>query len=334
MTDPIDRQVLRDCFGTFPVGVTVVTTVDGSGTRWGMTASSFNAISMSPPVVSISLMDGTPSHEAFTTSGEFAISILNAGQVELARKFATRAPDKFEDVRLDDNGYASPVLADAAAWLICKPVDVLPVGDHTLLLGEVIACEARELPALAYQQGRFYALNEQVDGAPLRPRRRGTVAFIIEDESRIALMRDSRYGAWNLPGGSLREGDTIDESLRRTARDIVGADIQPDFLYSVADLNDQLACNIYRGRIEHSPTDALGITWFGETDLPWEELASETLTVILRRYFRERVADQFGVFVGIRGGRIATIDTEADWVPVDDASGTKETRSTDALHQN
>jgi flavin reductase (DIM6/NTAB) family NADH-FMN oxidoreductase RutF/ADP-ribose pyrophosphatase YjhB (NUDIX family) len=309
----LDRQLLRNCYGSFPVGVTVVTTRDADGVLWGMTASSFNSISMDPPLVSISIIEQTPSHHAFTHSREFGISILGVEQADLARKFATPADDKFSGVGFENTGYGAPILANASAWLVCNPVQRLAVGDHTLLIGEVVACKANDVPALAYHRGGFFSLAEKSEAAKLPRRSHGAVGFIVEYDSKIALVRDNRTGRWSLPAGPPQAAPTIDESLRRTAKQLIGTEVEPDFLYSIADLHEHLACNIYRGRLLQAPTDTDRVRWFTEQEIPWSDLGSTVMTNVIRRYLEERVADQFGVFVSVGHGRIATIRSESDW---------------------
>ncbi len=310
----IDRQLLRNVYGSFPVGVTVVTTRDPDGRLWGMTASSFNSISMDPPLVSISIIARTPSHGAFTRNDEFAISVLGADQADMARKFATPAEDKLSGVDFEQTQFRSPVLAGASAWLVCTPERVLEIGDHSLLVGRVVACRSSEVSSLAYHRGGFFGLVEQ-DAAPVEvlPSSHAMVGFIVEYDSRIALVRAADGNGWSLPAAPLGGGRTTDEALRSTGQQLIGTPVEPDFLYSIVDLHEHLACSIYRGRLLHVPSDVDGVRWFAADDIPWDDLHPDVLGTVVRRYLKERVADHFGVFVNVGQGRLATIHTETDW---------------------
>jgi flavin reductase (DIM6/NTAB) family NADH-FMN oxidoreductase RutF len=304
----IDRQLLRSVYGSFPVGVTVVTTRGSGGRPWGMTASSFNSISVDPPLVSISIITSTPSHGAFVRGAEFAISVLSAGQADLARKFAMPAEDKFSGVPLEQTPFSSPVLADSAAWLVCEPHQVLEMGDHSLLVGRVLGCRSAGVPPLAYHGGGFYHLTEPDE---VLPPSHGTVGFIVEYESRIALARTDH--GWSLPTGPLAGGETTTEALRVTAQQLIGTSVEPDFLYSIVDLHEHLACIIYRGRLTQAPAQADGVHWFAADEIPWDSLNPSVLRAVMNRYLKERIADQFGVFVNVGEGRFATLRSETDW---------------------
>lgn len=308
----LDRQLLRTVYGTFPVGVTVVTTLDGDGVLWGMTASSFCSISMDPPLVSVAVIGSTPSHDAFTGCDEFAISILNDQQGELARKFATPALNKFEGVDLTPAPYQSPILADASAWLACRREAVLRLGDHSLLVGRVLDCAVQDFAPLTYQRGTFFSLLDHPNRAAetIQLREHGTVAFIVEYESQIALAR-AENGDWTLPLGQLEAGPTIEKSLQHTARTVLGVDVTVDFLYSMVNLSENVTCSIYRARVRQTSARPSRVTWFADGDIPWDGFTNTALVAAARRYLKERVSDQFGVFVGLGGDRLATIRIEA-----------------------
>src|SRR4029453_6985800 len=97
MSTSPSAQALRPALGRFTTGVTIVTCVDGAGTRIGLTANSFSALSLEPPLVLWSLRRSSLSLQAFAGASYFAINVLAEGQVELSRRFASSAPDKFAE---------------------------------------------------------------------------------------------------------------------------------------------------------------------------------------------------------------------------------------------
>jgi flavin reductase (DIM6/NTAB) family NADH-FMN oxidoreductase RutF len=86
----IDGKELRRVLGAFVTGVTVVTTTDAEGRRWGLTANSFSSVSLDPPLVLWSQSIRAPSHAAFAAAGRFAVNILAEDQIELSNRFARR----------------------------------------------------------------------------------------------------------------------------------------------------------------------------------------------------------------------------------------------------
>lgn len=313
----VDRQRLRAAYTSFATGVTVITTKGRDGRAAGMTASSFYSISLDPPLVSISLTRNTPSFDSFVGAEEFAISILSVEQSGLARQFATPAEDKFEGVALERTQFSSPVLSGCSAWLVCRPERVIDVGDHSLLVGEVIATRVHDRPPLIYHRGTFFGVADQVSEESDLLRHRGAmVGFIVECDDKVALVPDPYApSGLTLPMARLAGGRTNAEALAVTARRLLGERVEPDFLYSLIDINDHLTCMVYRARLREAPRGGRLVQWFAADDIPWDEITSSAVAYLLRRYVTERVVDQFGVYVNVGGGRVATITAEREWVP-------------------
>ncbi len=161
MNDPADALALRAALGRFATGVTIVTCLDDAG-RWiGLTANSFNALSLAPPLVLWSLRETSPSLPAFQRASRFAVNVLAEAQVDLSRRFAARVADKFGDGgawALGEHG--APVLAGCAAVFECETVSQQVAGDHTLFIGRVLAYTESTLPPLVFQGGHYHLLGE------------------------------------------------------------------------------------------------------------------------------------------------------------------------------
>jgi 3-hydroxy-9,10-secoandrosta-1,3,5(10)-triene-9,17-dione monooxygenase reductase component len=156
----IDSQHLRRALGRFSTGVTIVTCIDPQGLRVGLTANSFNSLSLDPPLVLWSLRAASPSLPVFSAVGRFAINVLSEAQVDLSRRFAARGDDKFADGAWSLGEHGSPVLAGCAAVFECETHAQHAVGDHTLFIGRVLACSESPLPPLVYQGGHYHLLGE------------------------------------------------------------------------------------------------------------------------------------------------------------------------------
>src|SRR3546814_20408029 len=93
MTGNFDAKQFRQALGSFTTGVTIVTTVDADGRDVGMTANSFNSVSLNPPMVLWSIARSSTSFDASMNAGHFAVNIIASGQDELANPFARPVVD-------------------------------------------------------------------------------------------------------------------------------------------------------------------------------------------------------------------------------------------------
>lgn len=142
----MDGDTFKSAMAQWASGVTVVTSVTDAG--WvGITASSLTSVSLNPPRVLICVAKRLYTHQVILASGVFAVSILNAEQVEWGMRFAGMMPeltDRFAgiDVRLAETG--SPILPDVLAWLDCRVAHAYDGGDHTIFVGDVLAAGAAD----------------------------------------------------------------------------------------------------------------------------------------------------------------------------------------------
>lgn len=152
---------LRRALGRFTTGVTIVSCVDDGGRFVGLTANSFNSLSLEPPLVLWSLRRESTSLAAFEAAPRFAVNVLAEGQVDLSRRFA--APGETE--RFAEGAWALsergvPVLAGCAAVFECETVSRQAAGDHRLFIGRVLACSESTLPPLLFRAGHYHLLGE------------------------------------------------------------------------------------------------------------------------------------------------------------------------------
>ena len=148
----------RSALGMFATGVTIVTARTAEGTLIGLTASSFNSVSMSPPLVLWSLARTAGSMAAFSTGSHYAINILSASQQDLARQFATPGVDRFAGVEVTLGAQGAPVLGGAVATFECFNRSQYEEGDHVIFVGEVERCAFQQgASPLLYHGGKFYA---------------------------------------------------------------------------------------------------------------------------------------------------------------------------------
>ena len=148
-----DQKSFRSALGRFATGVAIITARGVDGRPVGVTANSFNSVSLDPPLVLWSLARTSSSLKAYEGAEEFAVHILGINQEHLSNRFATKGIDKFEGM---DVGHAGvPLLDSCAARFRCRKVQRHDVGDHVLYIGEVIDFETCDGAPLLYVQGRY-----------------------------------------------------------------------------------------------------------------------------------------------------------------------------------
>ena len=147
----------RASLAMFATGVTIVTARTPAGVLVGLTANSFNSVSLNPPLVLWSLSQAASSMAALSTGSHYAINILSADQKELAERFASRREDRWTDVAFTEGAGGAPLLDGAAATFECFNRSRYEEGDHVIFVGEVERCSHRAGAApLLYHGGRFY----------------------------------------------------------------------------------------------------------------------------------------------------------------------------------
>lgn len=165
----------RASLGMFATGVTIVTARTGDGELVGLTANSFNSVSLEPPLVLWSLARAAGSLPVFSAGSHYAINILAADQKALAERFARRGGDRWSGVAYTEGAGGAPLLAGAAASFECFNRSRYEEGDHVIFVGEVERCSHRsEASPLLFHGGKFYTEHplqaDQSAPAPADPR--------------------------------------------------------------------------------------------------------------------------------------------------------------------
>ncbi|MBC3880816.1 flavin reductase family protein [Undibacterium sp. LX40W] len=150
-----DSRHFRTALGQFATGVTVVTTRLADGSFLGLTASSFNSVSLDPPLVLWSLGKRAQSLPVFSANSHYVINVLTAEQQVLAEQFASRSENRFEGVEFTLSRTGLPILKGASAWFECFNRSQYPEGDHVIFVGEVEQCAHGNAAPLIFHNGSF-----------------------------------------------------------------------------------------------------------------------------------------------------------------------------------
>ena len=151
----IDTKELRNCFGKFATGITVITGLAPDGTKLGLTVNSFSSLSLDPPMILWSLDKKSNNLDALSAASHFAVNVLASDQMELSNKFASPSDEKFVGVETAENDFNLPLLAGAVAHLVCKNIDQHDGGDHVIFIGEVEDFTISNKQPLLYANGQY-----------------------------------------------------------------------------------------------------------------------------------------------------------------------------------
>lgn len=157
----IDPRDLRNVFGAFATGVTIITTKDATGKPFGLTANSYTSLSLDPPLVLVCVDKKVDCYACFEQSKVFVVNILSEGQDPLSTRFATKGIEKFEGVAVTLGSLGVPLLDGALGYLECKVTNGYEGGDHTIYVGEVQTASASEKRPLLFFKGKYNRLPEQ-----------------------------------------------------------------------------------------------------------------------------------------------------------------------------
>lgn len=148
----MDARTLRDVFGCFATGVTVVTCAKPEdGTAHGATVTAFTPISLNPPLCQVSLTR-TSNACRYLEDQPFAVNVLASDQLETAWHFAGRPQHPAPVVT---PGPLAPVLDGAAATIVCRPWASYDGGDHILFLGEIVEATVADVEPLLFHRSAF-----------------------------------------------------------------------------------------------------------------------------------------------------------------------------------
>jgi flavin reductase (DIM6/NTAB) family NADH-FMN oxidoreductase RutF len=153
-------QLFKEIMGSYPTGVTVVTTTDSENQPVGLTVNSFASVSLDPLLVLWSIDKNSGSYEVFKQTNRFAINILAGDQKEVCWSFAGRSEaDRFEKNSWQMSDNQLPILKNTFAVFECEKFQAIDAGDHDILIGKVIALQKSEKdPMLYYQRNVGYTV--------------------------------------------------------------------------------------------------------------------------------------------------------------------------------
>lgn len=224
-----DPKALRNAFGAFATGVTVITTRQPDGTPRGFTANSFTSVSLDPALLLVCLAKTAHSAEVFAEAPHFAVNILAQDQKAVSGLFASRAPDKFDHCAWTPGPADMPLIDGALAQFTCARHQLVDAGDHLILLGRVEHFATAVGQPLGYFRGNYFSIGIEKDLAEAAAATKGSRLGAVLACNNGVLLKDEG-GQLRLP---LAPEPTLDSLTAKLAS--LGLSPEIDFVYATFD---------------------------------------------------------------------------------------------------
>ncbi len=147
---PVTGEEFRKACGRFATGVTIATVMDANGTPHGLTVSSFTSVSLAPPLILICLGHAVTVIQHFRSATHFGINVLAENQRALSDHFARKGHDRFESTEWYRGATGVPLLPGVLGAMECAVHRIVPMGDHDILVGEMLHAQIRDDQPLLY----------------------------------------------------------------------------------------------------------------------------------------------------------------------------------------
>ena len=295
MTADIDPRTLRNAFGSFLTGVTVVTANDGEGRPLGFTANSFASVSLDPALLLVCLAKRSSNFAALTTAKGFAVNILAEDQETVSNTFARPSEDRFATVGWRNGPHGSPVLDGAAAWFDCAAHEIVDAGDHAILVGAIKAFEDAGSNALGYARGAYVKPGTLGDAVAAAAQGEAVVGAVVERDGAILLV-GSEDGRLSLPEAPIAEANDP-AALRGFLLRTIGLPTHVGFVYSVYE-DRATGRNHIVYRCDAGFGDPAVGRFFPLADVPLDRIADSSTRDVVRRFAAESALGNFTVYFG------------------------------------
>jgi len=302
----IEPRALRNAFGSFMTGVTVVTARRDDGTFVGFTANSFSSVSLDPPLLLVCPGKFLSSYETFANCTHFAVNILSEGQEEVSNLFASFKGDRFAQVPHFFDVHGVPLIEGAAVTFLCATEQVVPAGDHCILLGRVVDFSHADRAGLGYVNGQYFNLGLE-RAAFVETSGTAICGAIVEDGENVLMVRTAE-GLRPPHCTHIERGRLINE-LRET---LVSKGIAADLgqAYSVFESAKPRAHYTYFLATGHIKTPNADIIAVPIADLANQTFASAPIARMMTRFALEHQTRNFALYLGdTEDGAIHTATT-------------------------
>ncbi len=292
----IDHRALRRAFGSYPTGVTVVTTVTEDGTPLGFTANSFASVSLNPPLLLVCPARSLTSFPVFESCADFSVNILAEGQEDISNIFASFKGDRFSTIPWQPDAAGCPLIGGAAASFSCSTRGTMEAGDHVVLMGEVRDFAQSGERGLGYAAGAYFSLGLERQAADAPPPGRSAYAGVIIEHDGSVLLEDTPDGL-RPPQIQLSANDRARTTLKAHLEKTLPSTLLGP-VYSVFDDREHARTFTYfHAKAETAATGKLG-KWVSLDQIEKAGFATTAITTMLKRYALEFSTRSFGLYIG------------------------------------
>ncbi|MGB3148744.1 MAG: flavin reductase family protein, partial [Paracoccaceae bacterium] len=289
-----DLRALRNAFGAFATGVTVLTTRQSDGTPRGFTANSFTSVSLDPPLLLVCLAKSAHSCQTFMEAEHFAVNVLAEDQKAISGLFASREPDKFDQCAWTPGVGDVPLIDGALAQLACARERLVDAGDHIILIGRVLDFATSAASPLGYYKGTYFSIGLESSLVDAVAATGGTmVGAVLTDGGRI-LLAEAADGGLSVP-----KAPGTRPNLAGLRAHLQAMDLRPEveFLYAVYEDRDTGLNGIYYHGQVAGPVPA-GMVLLPLDGLPFDRVTNAAERSMLERYAQEFRHGAFGIYQG------------------------------------
>ena len=289
-----EKRELRDAFGSFATGVTIVTTRQRDGVPRGFTANSFTSVSLDPPLVLVCIAKSALGCDVFTDAEHFAVNVLGEDQRSVSGLFASQSPEKFELADWHPGTANMPLLDGTLASFTCTRHKIVDAGDHIILLGNVIDFAAQSGAPLGYFKGSYFSIGLEQSLVSAASQVGNTVIGVV-------IARGDKLLLTIAPDGSIAVPKALEaaNSLAGLKAMLNGSGLTAnlDFLYAVYQDSETGTHGIfYRGSVTGDAPK--GMTFVPINRIPLDRVNNAAERSMLARYSDEFTHGSFGIYQG------------------------------------
>lgn len=292
-----DPRALRDAFGAFATGVTVVTANNPTGQPIGFTANSFTSVSLDPPLLLVCIAKTSRNYETMTGAERFAVNVLSETQKDISNTFARPVEDRFASVDWRKGPNGCPILSQVAAWFECSKQDLIEAGDHVIMVGRVTAFENSGLNGLGYARGGYFT--PRLAGKAVSAAVGGEIRLgaVLEQQGSVYLVGDETL---SIPSCTV-EGDDPARTLAAHLEQLTGLNVTIGFLYSVYEDKSDGRQHIVYHALASDGAPQRG-RFLRPEDAAQAKFSSTATADIINRFVLESSIGNFGMYFGDETG--------------------------------
>lgn len=300
----LDPLQLREAFGKFMTGVTVVTVVDDNDKPLGFTANSFSSVSLDPPLLLVCPAKSMSSFNVFAECSHFHVSVLAYTQQSVSNTFSSSSDDRFHDIDWTPDANGVPAIGGAIASFTCKRDRSIDAGDHIILLGEVTHFDSNEEHGLGYGEGGYFSLElerkaSEVENKTLANDQHVLAGALLECRDQLLLINKAN-GKLEFPTIELTEGQASFEVLEEYLHRLLDIPLTIGSVFSIYEHQQTDKTSIYyRVTLDGKNPAALNQIGFYKLDtIDINNFTSDAAKTIFERYLEERKSGNHSIYLG------------------------------------